>query len=90
MKLFTKNKFLHSESLDSTLDSQDDYLYYLTGEAMREYIERETARISFKRETEQAWEHYQQTGLHVTEAEMNAWMDSMYTDNEKSLPVCHK
>lgn len=64
--------------------------YYLTGEAMREYIERETARISFKRETEQAWEHYQQTGLHVTEAEMNAWMNSMYTDNEKSLPVCHK
>lgn len=57
---------------------------------MREYIERETARISFKRETEQAWEHYQQTGLHVTEAEMNAWMDSIYTDNEKSLPVCHK
>ena len=52
-------------------------------------MEREQARLAFNREAHDAWEHYQQTGLHVTEDEMDAWMDNLYTDKETPLPVCH-
>ena len=64
-------------------------VHFLLCEAVREYMEREQARLAFNREAHDAWEHYQQTGLHVTEDEMDAWMDNLYTDKETPLPVCH-
>lgn len=36
-----------------------------------------------------SWENYQETGLHVTEAEMDAWLSSWGTENELPPPVCH-
>lgn len=64
-------------------------VHFLLCEAVREYMEREKARLDFKREAHNAWEHYQQTGLHVTESELDAWIENLYTDKETALPVCH-
>jgi predicted transcriptional regulator len=64
-------------------------VHFLLCEAVREYMEREQARLAFNRESHDPWDHYQQTGLHVTEDEMDAWMDNLYTDKETPLPVCH-
>ena len=36
-----------------------------------------------------AWEEYQVTGLHVTQKEMLAWLDSWGTENELQPPECH-
>lgn len=58
-------------------------------EAVREYMERERARLDFAQEARNAWEHSQQTGLHVTQDEVDAWLETLYTDNEIHL-VCHK
>jgi predicted transcriptional regulator len=64
--------------------------HYLMREAVREYLTREEARESFRREAEQAWLHYKKTGLHVTQAEVDAWVDSLGTRRPKPPPKCHK
>lgn len=65
-------------------------VHFVLCEAVREYMEREKARLSFKKEALGAWEHYQQTGLHVTENEVNNWIANLYTEKETALPLCHK
>lgn len=64
--------------------------HYLMKEAIQTYISHEEARLDFKRETDEAWQHYQETGLHITQDELFTWMDSMFTPNELTPPVCHK
>ena len=65
-------------------------VHFVLCEAVREYMEREKARLAFKREAHDAWKHYQQTGLHVTKNDVSAWIDNLYTDKETAAPICHK
>src|SRR5688572_31020272 len=46
--------------------------HYLMREAVREYLTREELRQDFADEAEKARADYEQTGLHVTHAEMDA------------------
>jgi predicted transcriptional regulator len=41
------------------------------------------------REAVESWEHYQETGLHVTGEEVIAWVETWGTENEKKAPMCH-
>ena len=38
---------------------------------------------------QEAINHYEKTGLHVTLSEMKAWLDAKKTDKKAPLPVCH-
>jgi predicted transcriptional regulator len=76
--------------LNAIAEAQERTAHSLAVKALGEYIEREEARLDFKRETNAAWEHYQTTGLHVTLQEVGNWMDTLFTDNELPPPVCHK
>ena len=78
------------ERLNTIAQAQDRTAHSIAVKALSEYIEREEARLDFKRETDAAWKHYQETGLHVTMQEVGDWMDSLFTDNEKPTPICHK
>ena len=64
--------------------------HYLMREAVSEYLTREEARQSFREEAEASWAHYKRTGLHITQAEVDAWVDSLGTKKPKRLPKCHK
>jgi predicted transcriptional regulator len=64
--------------------------HYLMREAVREYLTREEARQSFRDEAEEAWRDYEKTGLHATQAELEAWARSLATRRPKRLPKCHK
>lgn len=64
-------------------------VHFLILEAVDSYLERETARLNFLQEAEASLKHYHETGLHVTQDEMMAWADSLYTENELSAPICH-
>jgi predicted transcriptional regulator len=59
-------------------------------QAVREYIEREQARLNFFEDGRKAIEHYDQTGLHVTHEEMRLWAESLGGNNELTPPVCHE
>lgn len=64
--------------------------HWIMREAIMQYVEREEKREAFRQQAMQAWEDYQETGLHVTADEAIAWLDTWGEDDEKAAPACHK
>jgi predicted transcriptional regulator len=64
--------------------------HWLMREAITQYVEREEKREAFRQDTLKAWEEYRTTGLHATADEVNAWLASWGTDDERPAPECHK
>ena len=44
----------------------------------------------FRQDVINAWQEYQDTGLHVTGDEVITWLDTWGKENEQAAPVCHK
>lgn len=63
--------------------------HWLMKEAIQQYIEREEAAELFRKETLAGWEEYQQTGQHLTHAEMKNWLSSWGAKDEMECPACH-
>lgn len=64
--------------------------HWLMREAISQYVEREEKREAFRQGAINAWNEYQETGLHVTGDEIIAWLDTWGEENEKAAPACHK
>jgi len=64
--------------------------HWIMQEAIREYVEREEHRESFKREALDSWESYQETGLHVTGQEAREWLNRWGAGKETAMPKCHE
>ena len=63
--------------------------HWIMREAIRQYVEREEVRASFAQEEREGWEEYRRTGLHLTLDEVNAWLETWGTPDEKGPPECH-
>ncbi|HPH66969.1 MAG TPA: ribbon-helix-helix protein, CopG family [Kofleriaceae bacterium] len=63
--------------------------HFLMREAIREYLEREEARQAFIAAAEASYEHYKETGLHLTIDEFAAWVDEVSEQPEATPPKCH-
>jgi len=62
----------------------------LMNEALREFVDRAERRAQFLREAEEAHRDYLETGLHVTQAEMDVWFDAIARGEENPpLPEPH-
>ncbi len=61
----------------------------LMREAVEEYVDRAETRRTLLQEAVAAWEHYESTGLHLTEAEADEWMDTLVSGGPAPLPKCH-
>jgi predicted transcriptional regulator len=59
-------------------------------EAIRQYVEREEARESFRQEALAGWAAYQETGRHVTGAEARGWLDTWGRATASEAPDCHE
>ncbi len=57
--------------------------------ALAIFFEKEKDMQGYIAETKVSWEHYQQTGLHATEEEVFAWLETWGTDHEQGMPECH-
>jgi len=68
---------------------RDRSAHWLMREAIRQYVEREELRESFKAEAMASWAAYQETGRHITGQEATAWLDSWGTNAESGPPACH-
>lgn len=77
------------ERLAALAESRQQAPHELMCEAIRRYLDREEARVSFREEARAAWRGYQQTGLHLTGAEAAQWLDGWGTDAETPPPECH-
>lgn len=64
--------------------------HWIMREAIRDYIEREETRESFKQEALASWTAYQETGKHLTGQEVNEWLSSWGTGKEDEIPQCHE
>lgn len=65
-------------------------IHWIMREAISQYVDREEKREAFRQEAINAWKEHQETGLHATAAEVDAWLASWGTDNELPAPICHK
>jgi predicted transcriptional regulator len=64
--------------------------HWIMREAIRDYVEREEARESFKLEALTSWTAYQETGQHLTGSEVRDWLKTWGTDEETDTPQCHE
>lgn len=71
-------------------DARRRSAHWLMREAIAQYVEREERREALKRDTLQAWEEYQTTGLHANASEVERWLASWGTDSELPAPKCHE
>ena len=60
-------------------------------EAVESYVERQEQREKFRLEGIRAYNDFVETGLHLTGAEIDAWIDGVLakTQNPEELPKCH-
>lgn len=63
--------------------------HYLMKEAILDYVQREEARQNFIKAAEDSFEHYKETGLHITLDEFNAWVDDAQNNPGTLIPACH-
>ena len=63
--------------------------HWIMREAIAQYVEREEKREASKQEAIRAWEQYQQTGLHVTLEEADAWLAKLEAGENAEPPKCH-
>ncbi|MBX3454721.1 CopG family ribbon-helix-helix protein [Ferrovibrio sp.] len=76
--------------LRNLAEQRDRTPHYLMREAIRQYLDREEARESFKREALAAWQSFQETGEHITGAALGSWLDRWGTAAESTPPKWQK
>ncbi|MGR9053793.1 MAG: CopG family ribbon-helix-helix protein [Gammaproteobacteria bacterium] len=64
--------------------------HWIMCEAIRDYVEREESKESFKQEALASWQAYQETGQHLTGQEVSDWLNTWGTDREHKAPECHE
>jgi predicted transcriptional regulator len=101
MKASTLDKPLSAKTVSIKLDPSDRERiaslavikkrapHYLMKEAIVEYIRREEARQNFIQAAETAFEHYKQTGRHITLDEFSTWVDDAQKIPDTPMPACH-
>ena len=61
----------------------------LVVQAITAFVEREEKREALRQECIAAHEHYEQTGLHVTNAEVKDWIEALRQGKKVERPKCH-
>jgi predicted transcriptional regulator len=88
---------IHSTKFDAQTDRSLKLVSKIFGtpisniirEATKKHVEQLKQQAIFLKEGQDALEHINKTGLHLTEDEINTWLDSWGTDNELKRPKCH-
>ena len=57
--------------------------------AVEHYLGREETRERVREDVHAAWAEHQTTGLHVTGAEMDAWLARLEAGEDVDPPECH-
>jgi predicted transcriptional regulator len=62
--------------------------HYLMKLAILEYVAKEEARQNFIAAAAASYEHFKETGLHITLDEFSTWIDQVQQNPEATVPVC--
>jgi len=69
---------------------KDRSAHWMMREAIKQYVDREEKRESFRQDAVNSWNEYQETGLHATGDEVIKWLNTWGSDDEKDAPECHQ
>jgi predicted transcriptional regulator len=69
--------------------AKDRSPHWMMREAIAQYVAREEKREAFRQDGLRAWEAYQDTGLHVTQSEADAWLAKLADGEDQDPPTCH-
>ena len=58
-------------------------------EAVEEFVDREERRERLRKDALAAWNHFQESGLHVTDEEADAWLAKLEAGEDAKAPECH-
>lgn len=78
------------ERLKKLAEARDKTPHKMMQIAVREYVEREESREIFRQEAIASYQHYKDTGLHVTGDEVVEWLNSWGSDKVLPAPISHK
>ncbi|MGJ8518375.1 CopG family ribbon-helix-helix protein [Carnimonas bestiolae] len=70
-------------------DSRRRTAHWIMRDAITQYVAREEKRESFKQDALKAWDHYQQTGRHLSLEEADAWLEKLEAGEDVEIPECH-
>lgn len=70
--------------------AQQRSAHWIMLKAIRDYVEREEKKESFKQEAIQSWKSFQETGRHLTNQEVSQWLNNWGTDKDSEIPECHE
>ena len=70
-------------------DVRDRSPHWLMREAISQYVDREEKREAYRQGGLRAWAAYEETGLHVTHAEADAWLAGLAEGDDQEPPACH-
>ena len=77
------------DRLKRLADAKDRSMHWMLREAVAQFLQREEKREAFRQAGLQAWNEYQATGLHVTQAEAVAWLAKLEAGEVAAAPECH-
>ncbi len=63
--------------------------HWLMREAVEQYVSREEKREQLRQDALAAWNHYQTTGLHLTEDEADVWLAKLEAGEKAGALECH-
>lgn len=69
--------------------ARDRSPHWVMREAIAQYVEREEKREAFRQDGIRAWDAYQDTGLHVSHGEADAWLAKLAAGDDQEPPECH-
>lgn len=84
-----KIDILDRDRLKSLATTKKRTPHYLMKEAIIRYIEDEEIEQRNIQEATLSYEHYKQTGLHLTLDEVRRWREQLQIDHNTKTPVCH-
>ena len=77
------------DRLKRLAEARDRSTHWMLREAVAQFVEREEKREDFRQAGLRAWSEYQETGLHITHVEVDAWLAKLEAGEEAEIPECH-
>ncbi len=77
------------ERLQNLAETRQRTPHALMVQAIESFVNREEKREAWRQEGIAAWEEYQISGLHLTNAEVKDWLSQLAEGNNVEPPKCH-
>ena len=78
------------ERVRQLAEAQRRSAHWIMKEAIEEYVERAEKEAQFRRDAIAAADDYEETGLHLTGPEVDAWLARLERGEEAPMPKWHK